>query len=808
MSFHNQFLELKAPDRGWKRWHTILLLFFILCLTSVGGFLGTIWYFSQDLPDITAIDEHRPSLVTQVYSDDKEVIGQYYLERRFLTPLEEMPRTFVNAVIAVEDARFFEHPGLDVKGIIRAFWTNLRRGGKVEGASTITQQLARSLFLSTERTYTRKIRELILAFKIEKRLSKEKILEMYLNQIYFGHGAYGIRAAAHTFFEKPLSDLTLEESAVLAGLPKSPNNYSPFRNPELAKKRQVHVLARMEEAGFISAAEHRIAVDAPLQYRRPETEKIAPYFLESLRQYLVAKHGESEVYKGGLKVYTTLNVPLQYAAEAAVRQGLRALDKRQGWRGPKKRMTPEELNSLIEAVKESTVDLPKEEEIVEGVVTKVRKRGLDVLVGSTVGSLAYEDMEWARRRLKGPDPREDAVMLPKIKGQVKKGDVLEVALKQVDGKKVHWVLEQTPIVEGALIAIDPRTGGIRAMVGGYDFVRSEYNRALIAHRQPGSAFKPIIYATAINKGMGPGSLVLDAPVVYEEEETERIWKPENYEQRFYGVISLREALIHSRNLATVRLLDQIGFKPVEELSRALGINSSMSRDLSLALGSSSMTLVELTSAYGVFANQGIRNKPYMLTAVHDQNGETLEQMLFEPEQVLTKETSYLVTNMLEDVVQHGTGQRAKVLKRSLAGKTGTTNDYTDGWFIGYTPNLALGVWVGFDDRRPLGDRESGAHSALPIWIAFMKEALEQIPMMPFEIPDDVVYVRVDPTTGLLPADGGHSGTVEIFAKGTEPKETAPQRVDPTEFYQLDTYQEIPDSTLSLPTSQPDLFGDF
>ncbi len=791
MSFSDRFVELRAPSSRWRRWHFILLAVIVLGLLSAGGGVWILWSFSQDLPDLEAIGEHRPSLVTRVYADDRNVLGQFYIERRFLTPFAEIPDSLSQAVISVEDARFFEHPGLDVIGIFRAAWTNLRRGGRVEGASTITQQLARSLFLSPERTYSRKLREVLLAYRIEKRLSKEQILEMYLNQIYFGHGAYGVRAAAQTFFGKSLPDLTLEESALLAGLPKSPNNYSPFRNPERAKRRQEHVLARMEEAGFITATERQEAVDRPLLYERPEAENLAPYFLEYVRQQLVAKHGETAVYKGGLEVFSTLNTDMQRAAEAAVKQGLRDLDKRQGWRGPLKTLSPDELVSLAAATEDTTDMSPDEGEIVEGVVTKVARDYVEVRVGSTAGRLSYEDMEWALRRLTGPDPRKDAVMLPSVKRLVKKGDVIEVAIKQTEDKVVHWQLEQSPAVEGALVALDPRTGAMRAMVGGYDFLRSEYNRAMMAERQPGSAFKPVIYCAAINQGLGPGSIVLDAPVVYEEEQTGKIWKPENYEQRFYGVVSLRDALIHSRNLATVRLLDRIGIKPVSELSRALGVSSPLNYDLSLALGSSSVTLVELTSAYGVFANQGIRLKPYWLTSVHDPNGEVLEQTVFEPEQVLSKETAYLVTNMLEDVVQRGTGQRAKKIRRPIAGKTGTTNDFTDAWFIGYTPNLAVGVWVGFDDRRSLGNRESGAHAALPIWIAFMQEALKQLPTMPFEIPDDILFVRIDPATGLLPPEDGSQGTVEIFSRGTEPKETAPQRLDPSEFYKLDRFQEAP-----------------
>ena len=363
---------------------------------------------------------------------------------------------------------------------------------------------------------------------------------------------------------------------------------------------------------------------------------------------------------------------------------------------------------------------------------------------------------------------------------------------------MHFQLEQTPIVEGGFLAFDPRTGAILAMVGGYDFARSEYNRAVTAHRQPGSAFKPIIYATAVNEGLSPATLVVDAPVVYEPDDLEKIWKPENYEKRFFGVISLREALIHSRNLATVRLLEKVGVRQVIDFAKTIGFTSPLNNDLSLALGSSSVTLVELTSAYGVFANQGLRLEPYALAMVQDNTGQTLEQTLFEPRQVVSKETAYLVTNMLEDVIQRGTGLQAKSIGRPIAGKTGTTNDYTDAWFIGFTPNLAVGVWVGFDDVRTLGETESGAHAALPIWMDFMREALEQLPMMSFEIPDDIVFVRIDPSTGLLASDQAEQDTVEIFMKGTEPTQSAPQRIVPTDFYRLD---QVLDGQAGGPSSQ-------
>lgn len=778
------------PRRPVRRWlKALLLLLIVPAGLAVGAAVGAFWYVSQDLPPLDQLQGYQPSQVSRVYSDDHRVIGQYYVERRILAPLPDIPQPLINAVIAVEDARFFEHPGLDIIGILRAVWTNLRRGGKVEGASTITQQLARSLFLSPERTYDRKLKELILAYKMELILSKEQILELYLNQIYFGQGAYGVGAAAQTYFGKELREVTLAEAALLAGLPKSPNNYSPTRNPERAKRRQEHVLARMEEAGFITAEQRQEAAAETLTFRHVASEQIAPHFIEYVRLHLVGAYGEAMVYKGGLSVSTTLNVEMQKAAEDALRRGLRDLDKRQGWRGPVDRQDP---TVLVDKPKTPVVaPVLHEGDLLRGVVTKVGKDHVVVQAGATGGKLAFDDMAWARRRLRGKDLTKDVTIVQNAKQLLKPGDVIEVGVKKLDKDGVQFRLEQTPVVEGGLLAIDPRTGAVKALVGGYDFTRSEYNRAVTAHRQPGSAFKPIIYATAMSEGLSPATPVIDAPVVYEQEDPEKTWKPENYEKKFYGVISLREALIHSRNVATVRLLEKVGVKPVVEFARTLGISSPLNHDLSLALGSSSMTLLELTGAYGVFANQGMKLDPYMVTRVEDSSGQALEQTLFEPRQVLTKETAYLVTNMLEDVIQRGTAQQARSIDRPIAGKTGTTNDYTDAWFIGYTPNLVVGVWVGFDDIRSLGETESGAHAALPIWMDFMKAVLPMVPVEPFEIPDDIVFVKVDPETGLLPASQTAQGTVEIFARGTEPNEAAPVRTDPADFYRFDQGFEGP-----------------
>lgn len=774
----------KTTRRRWPRFLLIIVL--VGTGLGIGGAIALAWYASTGLPSLAVLHEYQPSLITKVHADNGQVMGQFYVERRILARLTEVPQHLINALIAVEDTRFFEHPGLDIWGIFRAAWTNLRRGGKFEGASTITQQLARTLFLSPERTFRRKIRELILALKMEVVLTKDQILEMYLNQIYFGHGAYGIGSAALTYYGKGLAELSLPESAFLAGLPKAPSTYSPYKNFDLAKKRQEHVLGRMAQANFISTDLAQEAIDTTLNFQRRSIERVAPYFLENVRQHLVKAYGESMVYKGGLQVFTTLNIELQRIAEQAIQTGLRQLDKRQGWHGPLRHEDP-----LAMLPEDPSPDLPEYGDILEGIVTEVSKEEATVVVNGLIGTISLKDMLWAKRRLPKDAPVMEAKNFPitSAKQLLLPGDVIEVSLKSMRKGKIRFRLEQTPRVEGAIIALDPRTGAIRAMVGGYDFERSQFNRALLSLRQPGSAFKPIIYATALDGGMTPATLVLDAPVVYEQEDPGKTWKPENYEKRFFGPITLREALRHSRNAATVRLLEQIGVRRVTEFSRKLGIRSPLSQDLSLALGSSGLTLVEITSAFGVFANQGLALRPYTISIAKDQEDKVLEQHLFEPRQVVSQETAYLITHMMMDVIQRGTGRRARSIGRPLAGKTGTTNNFQDAWFVGYAPNLAVGVWIGFDDVERLGKRESGAHAALPIWTQFVAEALKSVPVQTFTIPEGIQFVEIDQKTGALVNEPTSTSTTEVFAKGTVPQRPARSTADPLDFYEFDQLEQ-------------------
>jgi penicillin-binding protein 1A len=773
----------------WQKGKWWLILSAVAILSLVGGGGGLI-YLGQDLPPVEALKSFQPSLVTRVYADDNRLIGQFFIEKRIMAPLDRIPQDMIHAIVAVEDSRFYEHKGFDLVGILRAAVANVVSMKIKQGASTITQQLARSLFLTPEKSLKRKMKEVLLARKIEKLYTKPQILEMYLNQIYFGHGAYGIQAAARTYFGKDTDQLNLAEAAFLAGLPKAPTDYSPYLSPQRAKQRQGIVLGRMLEEKFITEDQYRQAYQQDLYFQKllPEQE-IAPYFLEHVRQYLMTQYGAERVYKSGLNIYTTLNIEMQTAANKALNEGLRAIDKRQGFRGP---IGHQEVEQPVQASAEQqgnvTTGEPTVGEMIEGVVTRVESDHVWVTASGLSGKILMRDMAWAKKRLKGP--RLDQVEILQNaapKDLLKVGDVIDVALKTKDPRtqEIFFTLEQEPLMEAALLAVDPRSGGIKAMVGGYDFKRSEFNRTLMAKRQPGSSFKPLIYALAIEQGFTPSTVLVDAPVIYTDPVTQKTWKPTNYEERFYGPISMRDALTYSRNVATVKLLEKVGVQNVIEFAKRMGITSPLTPDLSLALGSSSVSLMEMVSSFGVFANQGVRVEPMAIRSVTDASGKVMEYHEPVAQQVLSPDVAYVVTNMLQDVIQRGTGVRARELGHSLAGKTGTTNDFTDAWFVGYTPNLAAGVWVGFDDRRTLGDREAGSTAALPIWMEFMREVLKQLPPMSFPIPDNVVFAKVNPKTGLMAQDDDQNTKVEMFIKGNEPSVSPPSQPSAIDFYRMD-----------------------
>lgn len=745
----------KRPRRWIGRLLAGLLFVSVFGVTAAGTSAYLLYqHFSEELPDINLLKSYQPSLITTVYDDSGAAVAQFFVERRVFIPLEKIPAVLKQATLAVEDARFYAHHGIDYIGIARAIWSNVQAGEVVEGASTITQQVAKMLFLTHRKTFERKLREVILAYRMEQVLTKDEILEIYLNQTYYGHGAYGVEAAANVYFGKPVMELTLDEAALIAGLPKAPTAYSPYNAPERALRRRGHVLRRMVETGDITPAQEQQAQAIPLRLRpRQETVVKAPYFIEHVRRYLEEQYGSTLLYRGGLKVHTTLDLSLQEAAEVALRNGLIRNDRRRGYRGPLGHVEvtrPEKID--WEKVRQ--IPWPEEQSPLTGLFRRLKavvvgvddKRVLVRWEGGE-GVIPLDAMLWAY----APNPELDSERrrLRRPSEALKVGDVILADLTDPGegGKKPQLALAQEPIVQGAIVVLEPHTGYIRALVGGYDFSRSQFNRATQAIRQPGSAFKPIIYATAIHKGFSPAYVMLDAPIVYEQADG-KLWKPSNYDGKFWGSITLAEALAHSRNMITIKLLEAVGVKNVIEFARRLGIRSPLSPTLALGLGASGLTPLELTAAYSVFASQGVRYEPLAVKWVEDAEGQVLEKHSSLGDRVMSEQQAFVMTTMLQNVVQRGTATRAKVLQRSVAGKTGTTNDFIDAWFVGYSPNLVAGVWVGIDDYQPLGNKEAGSRAALPIWIEFMQQALERVPMQEFVTPPHIRMVRVHPRTGV------------------------------------------------------------
>ena len=664
---------------------SIAIVMMFITVVVIFGVLSY-FYFIHDLPSIETLKNYKPPTITKFFSDEGEVIGEFFIERREVVSLDRMPNHLVRAFVAGEDARFFQHKGLDYIAILRALFRNIFRGEIIQGGSTITQQVVKSLLLSPEKSFVRKIREAILAFKIEKYLSKEEILFLYLNQIYLGHGSYGIATAAENYFGKPIEELNLVESALLAGLPQAPSKYSPFQHPEQAKKRQTYILNRMEEEGFISSSQLAEALQKPIKIKAKQNSffEKAPYFVEYVRKYVEEKYGKDNLYKNGLQVYTTIDLNFQNTAQEAMESGLKEIEKRK---------------------KQKSADTP-------------------------------------------------------------------LAL------------------EGSLVCFDLETGYIKSMVGGRDFKKSQFNRVTQARRQTGSAFKPIVYASALDKGYTPASIIVDSPNIYEWGD--KRWKPKNYGEKFSGPITLRNALTHSVNVVTVKIAQDIGIDYIRDYAKKLGISSPLQNDLSMALGSSSLSLFELTKAYAVFANQGKIFKPIFIKKILDRDGNLLEEKLPlsypkelpEGEQILTPQTAYLMTYLLEGVVQNGTGWKAKALKRPVAAKTGTTDQFIDAWFIGYTPEFITGVWVGFDDERSLGENETGTRAASPIWVSFMSKILKEKPVRDFPVPEGIELMKVDPRTGLI--GSGTETLLECFREGTGPNhEASAQLKTTTDFFKYD-----------------------
>ncbi len=651
----------------------LLYLFLILTAVLIGGAAGFIIFSVWDLPEVKTLEEYKPSITSRVYSDDNKLLAEFFMENRTPVVLSDVPENLIKALIATEDTRFYSHHGIDLRGIARAFYRNVRAKKVLEGGSTLTQQLAKALFLTPERSYARKLKEMALALKIEQRYTKREILTLYLNQIYFGSGAYGVEAASQIYFGKKAKDLDTAECALLAGLPRSPNYYSPFKSPENARGRRAYVLNRMVATRVLTPAQAEEAKKAPLpSHPTLKTGGPAPYFVEYVRQKVEERFGSSILYSGGLNIYTSINDDLQNDAEQAVRSGL----------------------SKIEA----------------------------------------------RHRKKGAFP------IP---------------------------------LQAALIAIDPATGHICAMVGGRDFSQSQFNRAWQAQRQPGSAFKPLIYAAALDRGFGAADILDDSPLTI-RIDNKKTWTPENFTRTYQGPVTMRKALAQSLNVPTVRLLEKIGVDSAIAYAKKFGIKSPLSPYPALALGSSDVTLFELTSAYAVFDNHGIRVGPVSILKITDSTGQVLFANDALPEQVIKPETAYLITNLLRGVIEKGTAWKARELGRPAAGKTGTTNDFRDAWFIGYTPGLVAGVWVGYDDHQSIGARETGARTALPIWLEFMEKSLDKREKEDFTVPNGIIFKQIDPRTGLLSTEHCTQSYREAFMPGTEPRRFCEERVTPGE----------------------------
>lgn len=785
-------IRKRRSSKGWSIKKLFLGLFLLFIISTAAGAIF-LYYITKGLPSIASLKDYRPSIITRVYADNNELIDEFYLEDRKVIQITRVPKYVTQAFVAAEDARFFHHSGVDLHGIARAFLKNLKAGTIVQGGSTITQQVAKSLFLTPKKSYIRKLKEAILAYKIDKYLKKYEILNLYLNHIYLGHGTYGLEAASQRYFGKSAQDLTLAETALLAGLPKAPNRYSPYFHPRRAHIRQSYVLNRMAEDGYITEEEKIEALATPIALQTSKyKEKTAPYFTENVRRYIQSSYGSDVLYKEGLEVYTTLNVAMQRAATEAIKKGLRELDKRQGYRGSLQKISREAFDLFLEKMNDDMKDTPLEkDQIVKALVTEIdsTEKTVHLQVGTSKGIMMLKDMSWARR----PDPNV-AYNTARVKDPadvLNIGDVIQARILDVENTEAEQILklalEQEPIAQGALLCMDAKTGGIKALVGGRDYKKSEFNRATQSRRQPGSAFKPFIYAAAFDKGLTPATIIMDTPIIFKDTLKDSTWKPRNYEEKFYGPTTMRTALVKSRNLVTIKVLKDIGINYAADYAANMGITSPVARDLSMALGSSGVTLEEMVRAYGVFANNGKKVKPYFIKKIVDRTNHVFEDHEPETEQVIDSRIAYITSHLLQEVVQSGTGWRVRDLGRPVAGKTGTTNDLNDAWFIGFTPSLVTGVWVGFDDLQPLGKYETGSRSASPIFLYFMGKVLEGKSVKFFSPPDGVVFAKIDPKTGLLAQTGSKKSLFECFLEGTAPTEYAPDESDEREkeFFKYD-----------------------
>lgn len=754
-------------------------MFILLLLGAVIGALvvgGTYLHFRSELPSIANLQEIQLQVPMRVFSADGKLIAQYGEKRRDPVSFDNIPEDMVHAFLAAEDQNFFRHYGIDPAGLARAAVTLALTGKKRQGGSTITMQVARNYYLTRKRTFTRKIREIFLALHIEQELSKEKILELYLNKIYLGHRSYGIQAAAQVYYGKPLEELTLAETAMIAGLPKAPSNYNPVTNPERALQRRNYVIQRMLALGYISKEQARDASNAPVsaELHRAKIELEAPYLAEMVRERLVREYG-AEAYTSGINVYTTVTRKLQQAADQGLRMALESYDRRHGWRGAENHF--DSLPQAPEALDQLLAETRPVQHLLPGVVIKLEEKSAEVYLGNgRTAQIGWKGLSWARpyedESHRGAKPKSASDIL-------KTGDLVRVQERQDDEGNSYWQLSQIPAVSGALVSLNPVNGAVNALVGGYDFYSSKFNRAIQAKRQPGSGFKPVIYSAALESGYTAASLINDAPIIMESNGEDDTWRPQNYSGKFYGPTRLRWALTKSRNLVSIRLLRSMGISHALEHARRFGFDpDQLPHSLSLALGSGEVTPMQMARAYAVLANGGYLIEPWFIQRI-ERNDEILfeaaplivgdcEECRHAP-RTLPEENRYIMYSMMQDVITRGTGIRARKLKHSdLAGKTGTTNEQRDAWFTGYNQHIVTTVWTGFDDNSRLGKGEVGGRVALPAWIAFMKVALEDIPDDPPEMPSSLVTVRIDKNTGQQVAGNSPDSMFEIFRPGNAP----------------------------------------
>ena len=743
--------------------HALIVALFVT--TALLGIVSGVWFaYAGDLPQVSALDDYAPSTITRVYAANGEVIGEFAIQRRVVIGYDDIGQRMREAIIAAEDADFNSHVGFSMSRILITLVRDVLER-RMAGASTLTQQLARNLFpedIGFQKSWERKIKEAIVALQIEKRYTKREILTFYCNQIHFGHGTHGVEAAGQLYFGKHAKDLSLGEAALVAGIIQSPARQSPYVDMNAAMRRRNYVLQRMAEEGYTSPPQADAAKQQPIVvHGQPQPEpSVAPFFVEEIRKHLEDKFGAKQLYESGLSIRASLDVTLQRAANRAVDRGLRQFDKRRGHR--KSAVNILASGQRLDRFRQERWSRPMAEgDIVPALVTAVSPASAQLRVGVYHGELRRDGFAWTRRTA--------------ATDLFKQGDLVELALTKVDtvSHTVSGTLEQSPVAEGALLAIDNRTGQIKAMVGGFSFERSKFNRAMQAYRQVGSGFKPFVYTAAIDRGFTPVSTILDAPVSFPAGPGQPLYTPQNYDGKYEGTVTLRHALEESRNVPAVRMMNQLGPQQVIVYARRFGLTGNLQPYLSLALGATEETLLEMTSAYSVFPNQGIRMTPYSILTVSDRDGNVLEENRPEAHDAIRADTAFVMTNLLRGVVQRGTGAKAASLDWPLGGKTGSTDDFSDAWFIGFDPDITVGVWVGHDERKPLGPSETGAMAALPIWMEFMQAYLatkdrEHPPQ--FQPPSNIVFLAVNRSTGsAAPAEAALSPNGEAFIAGTEPR---------------------------------------